>query len=218
MNNEQQTARIDMKCENCGHEEPVHWSRCMEPGCPCAEYRPAEPRNDVERLPGVTFKLEDFASAEDFLDFVSGDVGIDVAGVANGFLKNETVEALGREGWHKSAIAAMQAMSRFWLDNQPPDHPKDGMPLTNTVAVPVRYDDRLQCVLDATDRAVADIRGMYKSWPGITNGEWDPLRLRLGEHIAKCINSFQVNQEQIAILKHQLKNCKCNGLRVKIEE
>lgn len=75
-------------------------------------------KNDAEMLPGVTFTLEDFLSADDFLGFVSGDIGIDVDGVAKGLLENEAVESLLREGWHKSAISAVQAMARHWLDTR----------------------------------------------------------------------------------------------------
>jgi hypothetical protein len=71
--------------------------------------------DDVERLPGVTFTLDDFANEDDFLDFVCGDTAVDVKAVAEGFIKNETVEALEREGWHKSAITAIQVMARSWL-------------------------------------------------------------------------------------------------------
>jgi hypothetical protein len=75
-------------------------------------------KDDAEKLPGITFALDDFASPDDFLDFVSGDIGIDTEGVAKGFLRNETVEDLLREGWHKSAIAAVQQIAKHWLDTR----------------------------------------------------------------------------------------------------
>jgi hypothetical protein len=66
------------------------------------------------------YNSADFASHNDFLDFIAGDISVDVDGLALGFLKTETADCLRREGWHKSAISGVQAMAKFWIENQ--DH------------------------------------------------------------------------------------------------
>ena len=61
------------------------------------------------------------------------------------------------------------------------------------IALPVRYDDQLRWVVDSDGSFVADLNDLYTRWPGISNGDYEPLRQQLGQHIANAINAYRAD-------------------------